>query len=82
MCYELELLEEQLKIKTLTVVAKELDTSKSTLSRVRKEDYPNPLNIYHKIKMKYGKSTEIVGVGTSKSAKEVFDEIMEMTDET
>jgi hypothetical protein len=75
---ELKLLNQQLDLKPQSKVAKELKVSPATLSLVLKGRYPNPTNIYKKINDKYGSYVEIVGVGTCKSAKEIFDELMEM----
>ncbi len=73
----LNLLQQQLENKSQNKIAKELKISASALSQIMTNKYPNPENIYQKIKEKYEGIVEIVGVGTKKSAKEVFDELME-----
>jgi DNA-binding Lrp family transcriptional regulator len=75
----LELLQQQKQLhnKSQNKIAKELKISASTLSQVIADIYPNSEHIYLKIKEKYEGVVEIVGVDTKRSAKEIFDEIME-----
>ena len=75
-----QLLQQQKEIhnKSQNKIAKELKISASTLSQIIANKYPNPENIYKKILDRYGNGPiEIVGVDTKRSAKEIFDEIME-----
>ena len=75
----LELLQQQKEIhnKSQNKIAKELKISASALSQIIANKYPNPENIYQKIKENYEGVVEIVGVDTKRSAKEIFNEIME-----
>ena len=56
-----ELLKQEIKNKSIGKVAKELGTSKATISLVARKKYPNPQKIYQKIKEKYS-VVEIIGV--------------------
>lgn len=69
----LELLKVAIENSSKTQVMKELGISKTALSQVLNEKYPNPSNIYHKIKQKYGHITEIVGVDSDFKMSEKFD---------
>jgi hypothetical protein len=71
----LELLRKEIKNKSNGIVAKELGVSKATISLVRRNKYPNPQNIYQKIKEKYGDKQEIIGVETTMSAFDILQEL-------
>ncbi len=71
----LELLRKEIDLKSLGKVAKELGVSKATVSLVRRKKYPNPQNIYQKIKEKYGDKQEIIGVETTMSAFDILQEL-------
>ncbi|PLY08381.1 MAG: hypothetical protein C0625_01985 [Arcobacter sp.] len=61
----LELLSQQLKIKSLGKIAKELEVSKSSLCLIRSKKYPNPQKMYSRIVDKYGNKQEIIGISVS-----------------
>jgi predicted transcriptional regulator len=62
---ELKLLREVLKTSSLGKVAKELGVSRATVSLVKRQLYPNPQRIYHKIRKRYGYTREIIGATIS-----------------
>lgn len=71
----IRLLKKQLKTKSQGEVANELKISKTTISLMLKEKYPNPEHMYQKIKEKYGDKQEILGVQTTMSAMDILQEI-------
>jgi hypothetical protein len=72
---ELELLKKEIAEKSHGIVAKELGVSKATVSLIRRKKYPNPQNIYQKIRDKYGDKQEIIGVQTTMSAFDILQEL-------
>jgi DNA-binding XRE family transcriptional regulator len=67
----LDLLKEVLKTSSQGKIAKEIGVSKSTISLVRRELYPNPQKIYHKITKKYGNKKEIVGAEIKQNGNQI-----------
>lgn len=74
MVKELELLQKEIKNKSMGIVAKEIGISKSTVSLLSREKYPNPQKMYQKIRDRYGlvQADEIIGISVS-SVKELKD---------
>ena len=56
-----ELLKQEIQQKSIGKVARELGVSKTTVSLIARKKYPNPQNIYQKIKEKYC-ATQIIGI--------------------
>lgn len=63
MAETIEILQREIKQKSMGKVAKELGMSKSTVSLVSREAYPNPNKVLAKVKEVYGGyAQEIIGV--------------------
>ena len=58
----LEILNEQLKTKSLGQISRETKISKPTLSLMKKGTYSNPEKMYKRLEEQYGEGQEIIGV--------------------
>lgn len=71
----IKLLQEQLDSKSLTQVSQELGISKTSVSLLSNNKYPNPQKMHEKIIDKYGSKQEIIGVESKTDLKELAKEL-------
>ena len=78
MAEALELLREKIKEKSIGKVAKDMNVSKSTVSLLRRQKYPNPQKMYQKVLDTYGvyQTKELIGVGTGPTNMKDLSELL------
>lgn len=71
----IKLLQEQLDSKSLTQISQELGISKTSVSLLSNDKYPNPKKMHEKIISKYGIKKEIIGVESKTNLEELAKEL-------